>query len=91
MSWKNCNKVLLIQRRGRVVADYKNRKKVSLVHYNSYPLVKVAPKSMVQVISTLFKLQVKFQLEEVLGIILTNQKLSWDFRNYIFAKFKRIL
>ena len=54
----------MIQRRGRVVKDYKSRQTVCLVHYNQYPIVKLAPKSMGQVISTLFKLQ---------GIILTNQ------------------
>ena len=33
-SWNNCNKILVIQRRVRVVTDYKNRQKVCLVHYN---------------------------------------------------------
>ena len=33
-SWNNCNRVLVIHRRGRVMADYKNRQKVCLVHYN---------------------------------------------------------
>ena len=33
-SWNNSNKVLVIQRRGRVVTDYKNWQKVCLVHYN---------------------------------------------------------
>ena len=48
-----------IQRRGRVVTDFKNRQKVCLLHYNC-PLVKLAPKSTGQVISTRFISQEKF-------------------------------
>ena len=40
-----------------VVTDYKNRPKL---HYNSNPLVKLAPKRIGQVILTLFKLPVNF-------------------------------
>ena len=35
-------------------------KKDDFVHYNSYPLVKLAPTSVCQVISTLFKLGENF-------------------------------
>ena len=50
---------LVIQRRGRVVIDNKNRQKVCLVYYNYCQKVKLAPKSMSLVISILFKLQEK--------------------------------
>ena len=33
-SWNKSNTVLVIQRRGRVLTQYKNRQKVCLVHYN---------------------------------------------------------
>ena len=51
---------LVIQRRGRIVTDYKNRQKVCLVLCNKYPLVKLTPKSMGQVILIRIKLQEKF-------------------------------
>ena len=51
----------------------------------------LAPKSMGQAISTLFKSQEKFdQYEDIKGIILTNQTPSWEIWNYIFASIKRI-
>ena len=34
ISWNNSNKVLVIQRRWRVVTDYKKLQKVCLVHYD---------------------------------------------------------
>ena len=56
-SWNNSNKVLVIQCRSRVVTDFKNLQKDWLMHNNYYPLVKLAPKSIGQLFSTLFKLQ----------------------------------
>ena len=49
-----------------VGTDYKDHQKVCLVHYKKCTLVKLAPKSMGQVTSTLFKSQEKFvQYEDV--------------------------
>ena len=59
-SWNNSNTVLVIQRRGRVVTDYKNWPKFCLVHYNLSPLVKLAPKSIGQFILTCFESQERF-------------------------------
>ena len=49
--WNTSNTVIVIQRQGRVVTDYKN---ACLVLYNYCPLVKLAPKSMGQVIQNRF-------------------------------------
>ena len=47
--------VLVIQRRGRAVTDYKYRRQLQLMSIR-----KISTKSMGQVISTLFKSQEKF-------------------------------